>query len=530
MSIQTSYAKIFPVSRRVMGPRRWRRAVAASSPDEPLERFPDTLECLVAQGVLPPYVPDLACLEWTHHHVEKQEVPASPDEGSAILNPTLELVPCRWHNLPQLLGQRNDGKAAVTKGEELVAVWKDLNGRTHLETARPSDLVALKVVVGETTPEAVTAQTDSPVGPLVAALRRTAQRGLILAPPSRLRRDPARFGPGVQVAEQFRTAQVFSLQWHLTQACDLHCRHCYDRTPRATPSLAEGIDILLQLRAFCQSRHVFGQVSFTGGNPFLHPHFLELYRTAADLGFGCVILGNPVREEKLEQLLAICPPLFYQVSLEGLQKHNDEMRGKGNFRQVLSFLEILRQFKIPSVVMLTLTRANLGQVLPLASTLRHLADDFTFNRLALFGEGAGLELPTKDEYRAFLARYLEAGLQNPILGLKDSLFNILLEEWGLESFGGCTGFGCGSAFNFMALLSDGEVHACRKFPSPIGNLKTASLEEVYESAAAAHYRRGSAACAGCPLHAACGGCLAVTASLGGDPLTTRDPFCFRSSG
>ena len=178
--------------------------------------------------------------------------------------------------------------------------------------------------------------------------------------------------------------------------------------------------------------------------------------------------------------------------------------------------------------MLTLTRANLAQVLPLAGTLRHLADDFTFNRLARFGEGARLELPTVDDYRAFLAEYLEARPQNPILGLKDSLFNILLEEQGLESFGGCTGFGCGAAFNFVTLLSDGEVHACRKFPSLIGNLKTAGLEEVYESAAAARYRRGTTACAGCPLHAVCGGCLAVIAGLGGDPFSSRDPFCFRS--
>jgi selenobiotic family peptide radical SAM maturase len=529
MATQTRLAKIFPVSRQIMGLRRWRRALAAYAPDERPERFPDALERLVAQGV-PPYVSDLARLEWTRCRVGEQDVPASPDEGPAILNRTLELVPCRWHNLPQLLEHRSDGRGAVTEGEELVAVWRDLDGQTHLETARPSDLAALKVVVSETTPQAVAAQTGSPVGPLVAALRQAAQRGLILAPSSRLCRDPARFGPGVEVAEQFHAAQVFSLQWHLTQACDLYCRHCYDRTPRATPSLAEGIDMLQQLEAFCRSRQVFGQVSFTGGNPFLHPHFFELYRTAADLGFGCVVLGNPVPENKLEQLVAISPPLFYQVSLEGLEEHNDEIRGQGNFQKVLSFLERLRQFKIPSVVMLTLTRANLGQVIPLADILRHLAGNFTFNRLARFGEGARLELPAADEYRAFLAEYLEAGPQNPILGLKDSLFNILLEERGLESFGGCTGFGCGAAFNFVALLSDGEVHACRKFPSLIGNLKTASLEEVYDSAAAAQYRRGSAACVGCPLQAACGGCLAVTASLGGDPFTSRDPFCFRSDG
>ncbi len=129
----------------------------------------------------------------------------------------------------------------------------------------------------------------------------------------------------------------------------------------------------------------------------------------------------------------------------------------------------------------------------------------------------------------FLAEYLAAAAHNPVLSLKDNLFNILLEEAGLEPLGGCTGFGCGAAFNFLALLSDGEVHACRKMPSVIGNLKEASLEEVYESAEARQYRRGCAACRECPIHPTCGGCLAVTASLGGDPFTDRDPFCFRRS-
>ncbi len=159
--------------------------------------------------------------------------------------------------------------------------------------------------------------------------------------------------------------------------------------------------------------------------------------------------------------------------------------------------------------------------------LRPLADGFNFNRLALFGEGAQLELPEAEEYAAFLTEYLQAARQNPVMSLKDNLFSILLEQEGLEPSGGCTGFGCGAAFNFLALLSDGEVHACRKMPSLIGNLREASLEELYDSAAAQQYRRGCVACRDCPLHPTCGGCLAVTASLGLNPFTQRDPFCFR---
>jgi hypothetical protein len=54
------------------------------------------------------------------------------------------------------------------------------------------------------------------------------------------------------------------------------------------------------------------------------------------------------------------------------------------------------------------------------------------------------------------------------MGLKDNLLNLVLAEGGEAPFGGCTGNGCGAAFNFVTLLSDGEVHACRKFPSPWG--------------------------------------------------------------
>jgi radical SAM protein with 4Fe4S-binding SPASM domain len=88
------------------------------------------------------------------------------------------------------------------------------------------------------------------------------------------------------------------------------------------------------------------------------------------------------------------------------------------------------------------------------------------------------------------------------------------------------GFGCGAAFNFVALLADGEVHACRKFPSLIGNFYQDRLIDIYNSQLARQYRSGSAACIGCHLWPVCRGCPAVTFSNGLDPFTEKDPFCF----
>ena len=318
---------------------------------------------------------------------------------------------------------------------------------------------------------------------------------------------------------------IFTLQWHLTQACDLHCRHCYDRSTRSSLSLDKTLAALEEFVDFCARRRVQAQISFSGGNPLLYPDFFPLYQAAARAGCITAILGNPCGRDVLERLAAIQRPAFYQVSLEGLATHNDWMRQPGHFQHTLDFLSLLRELGIPSRVMLTLTESNLDRVLPLADFLRDRAERFTFNRLSQIGEGAGLRLPAPDTYRAFLQDYLAAAENNPVIGLKDNLLNTVLYEQGRPVFGGCTGYGCGAAFNFLALLPDGELHACRKFPSSLGNVFEDGFDACYESPQAKAYRRGPAECESCPVQAVCRGCLAVISSLGLDVGTDRDPYC-----
>jgi selenobiotic family peptide radical SAM maturase len=323
-----------------------------------------------------------------------------------------------------------------------------------------------------------------------------------------------------------RKASFFTLQWHLTNACELSCLHCYDRTSRAAPSLGDAERILDDLLVFCREKRVGGQVCLTGGNPFLHPSFAEVYAAAVARGFPVSILGNPVPEESLREIAAIFPPVYYQVSLEGLPGTNDRIRGPGHFDRVVAFLDLLRTVGVPSHVMMTVHRENMAEVLPLTERLRGAADRFTFTRLSQVGEGEELPLPSRDEYAGFLAQYLDAGRTNRSLRFKENLFNLVPRPGRRRSFQGCTGFGCGAAFNFVALLPDGEVHACRKFPSPIGNLRRQTLLEAWDSDAARRYRRGSRSCRGCRHRNVCGGCLAVSHGAGLEPLQDRDPHCF----
>jgi selenobiotic family peptide radical SAM maturase len=503
----------------------------ALSPESRPEEVIRVLERYAAEGSLPAYLPDLGRLELAI--ARTREAGRSDWEASeqSEVNPTLTVVDLSWKGLPALLD--NGGTTAELqpeRGDESILVWVDpRTSEVRIETASPDVLLPLKIVVERTNIREAAKAGGVAVGGIGASVARAAQKGLILAPSSKVRRDDS-FPQGKQIGPEFLISDVFTLQWHITQACDLRCKHCYDRSIRPDLNLKDAYRILDNLFDFCSQKAVQGQVSFSGGNPFLHPDFKKIYRAAADRGFTLAILGNPVGKERLQELVEIEKPVFFQVSLEGLEGHNDRIRGEGHFQRTLGFLDNLREMRVYSMVMLTLTRDNMNQVIPLAGILRDTADLFTFNRLALFGEGKNLMLPSPEEFRDFLSEYLEASHSNPVMALKDNLFNILHHRDGESLFGGCAGYGCGAAFNFLALLPDGEVHACRKLPSMIGNITGKRLEEIYDSDRARRYRAGCSACSACPIRPVCGGCLAVTSSLGLDPFGEKDPYCFIASG
>jgi selenobiotic family peptide radical SAM maturase len=487
------------------------------------EGFPAALQGASAGG-FPKYLPDLATIELAKYNLKSFPHQAPDILDSLGVNPNLELLQVAWQPLLELIA---GAQIEPEPAKQFLLLWR-CPGSTEInqEVATSEDLLALKIIIEHLDPLAIATEHNQPVGNIDKAIEKAVAKGLLLAPKSKLQRKHSGFTIPLQTPEKFLIADAFTLQWHITHRCDLNCRHCYDRSLLADVDLAQGIDILDQMRAFCLRHNVYGQISFSGGNPFLHPHFFELYRAAEERNLSLAILGNAVSEEQLTALVEIKKPVFYQVSLEGLQEHNDYIRGQGNFSAVLNFLDRLKSKDIYSMVMLTLTQNNMDQVLPLAELLRDRVDLFTYNRLSMVGEGANLESPRVAEYHDFVISYLEACRSNPIMAMKDNLINIERDNQAQGLFGGCTGFGCGAAFNFVSLLPTGQIYACRKFPSPIGDIKHNSLEEIYYSQPAQAYRKGSAACDSCHLRPVCGGCLAVAYGYGLDPLQDIDPGCF----
>ena len=490
------------------------------------EKLPEYLKKHPELCVDRPYLADLAAIERAIYNLLVHPVERPAKVSETMVHPGLDLLEVSYQGLVDLL----EGRAVTpVAGKSFILLLPEKN-HSGVRILSPDnyELLALKIVSEDIDSKEAAEEAGVSVGLIDDILYSAGRKGLLLFPPSKLAR-PKDFCKKSVVPDRFCETPSFTLQWHITQACNLHCRHCYDRSDRTTMTVDQGIHVLDDLYRFCQEHNVYGQVTFTGGNPLLYPHFLTIYRAAAERGFQTGVLGNPMDRSYIEKIAAIQMPEFYQVSLEGLQDHNDYIRGKGHYTQTLSFLELLKELNIYSMVMLTLTRANLDQVLPLAGILEQKTDQFTYNRLALVGEGAALASVEPHQYRQFLKSYTEAAAESNILTCKDNLCNLHLYSQGQPLHGGCAGLGCGAAFNFVALLPDGEVHACRKLPSLLGNIYKDSLTNIYHTSIAERYRMGSSACSECEIRPACGGCPAVSFGFGQDVFTGLDPYCFKDS-
>src|SRR5208283_1913262 len=227
---------------------------------------------------LPSYLPDLARIESVVARIKPLEIPRSVNNIS--INPTVTLLEIPWKNLPKFLDSDKHDQCAPLPGNELVMVWKDSKtSSVYVREASKEDLLVLKLFVEGIEPHEAAAEGNVPVEFIDNAIEKAKSEGILLAPPSGIRRDFV-LQDNIPYDEIFLSSPTFTIQWHITQACDLHCRHCYDRSDRTALDPALGHKILSDLSDFCGNMHVRGQVSFSGGNPLLYPNFRELYGAA----------------------------------------------------------------------------------------------------------------------------------------------------------------------------------------------------------------------------------------------------------
>jgi radical SAM protein with 4Fe4S-binding SPASM domain len=162
------------------------------------------------------------------------------------------------------------------------------------------------------------------------------------------------------------------LEFQLTDRCNLRCRHCY---------IGEGLHwpkghlrrqelpydtILTILKEFEEIQGL--RLLLSGGEPLLHPSFWEINEVLRDYAFRSVLLSNGVLITKdIAKRLRVHE---VQVSLDGMEKGHDTIRGQGTFTKTLSAIDLLQEAGMRVSIATMIHRENLDEFDSLASLMQ----------------------------------------------------------------------------------------------------------------------------------------------------------------
>lgn len=351
----------------------------------------------------------------------------------------------------------------------------------------------------------------------------------------------------------------FTLQWHITASCDQVCKHCYmygeptyQSEVQNPLSLKECFDVIDNLIAMVgrlskDSRQygteVRPRIDFSGGDPLLREDFFDVLEYANRKKIKISILGNPYKiTNESAKKLKLLGVSSYQVSIDGMEEVHDTLRRKGSFNDTIRALRILKDAGIRQVVMFTLSKLNAGDLIPVMRMIAQMnVSRFAFARISSMGEAKNIEdafAPT--EYRAFLLavhkelKRLKGNGTKTEFAYKDHLWNLLRYElgeyklWGNGTPGKIYD-GCHAGQSFLALLADGAIYACRRFASPIGDVRKDHLYNIFRYSNTLNQFRNPGMfekCRNCELAGYCRGCPAVAYNTNGSFLSA-DPQCWK---
>ena len=337
----------------------------------------------------------------------------------------------------------------------------------------------------------------------------------------------------------------FAFQWHITDECDQRCKHCYifsENNCKHLDAMAwEQIqETFYNCMDFCE---VYGRLPYfyiTGGDPILHPDFWRLLALLKEHDIPFAILGNPfhLTDEVCMRLKGYgCRK--YQLSLDGMRETHDWFRKPGSFDCTLEKIGCINRAGIRSVVMTTVSGANISEVPDIIDTVvKAGADVYAFARYCpTSGEkDTGM---TPQDYRRLLdicyqkyQKYEAEGCKT-CFNKKDHLWTLYEYEKGIfkipeDAQDGMIYSGCNCGNCHMTILPTGDIYACRRVQnSKVGNVFSDRIADVWVCRMEA-YRDYSKfeKCAKCELLPYCRGCPAVASGKDGN-FYAADPQCWK---
>jgi MoaA/NifB/PqqE/SkfB family radical SAM enzyme len=337
----------------------------------------------------------------------------------------------------------------------------------------------------------------------------------------------------------------FLIQWHLTERCNLRCKHCYQDNKKieemSTLAIAEAIETAAQMVQEWQETYdiqFLPSFNVTGGEPFLREDFFNILERMMATGFEVYILSNgTLITRKIAQDLADLGVHGVQISLEGLERTHDLIRGPGSFAAAVAGIQDLLDAGVTVSLNTTLSRMNAGDFPDLAELAASWGvPRLGFSRLVPSGRGLALldQMLSTQQVKEIYGKILALKIDGLEITTGDPVASQMNAPAPGEDAGSIALGGCAAGVSGLTLLPDGTVTPCRRLPLAIGNVRRDSLRELWATSpvleALRDRTRYQGRCGDCQRWAQCRGCRAIAYAFsqtqGSPDFLAPDPQCF----
>jgi radical SAM protein with 4Fe4S-binding SPASM domain len=335
--------------------------------------------------------------------------------------------------------------------------------------------------------------------------------------------------------------ESFHFQWHITEKCNLKCKHCYSeqefsKNELTTDELLALFDQYLEMISGWGLTRKAARVSISGGEPFERKDLFALLEKMSEnrrkTRYSLMTNGTSINEEIAIRLKALGLESV-QVSLEGTRETNDSIRGKGSFDRAMRGIKELQKQGIQVSISMTVSKANISEVPKMIDFCRtERIGLLGIRRLVPLGRGKELKgqmLEPEEVKRLYnyvfrhnLGAKGNAPFPEVTIGCEDGLLAQNMHY---------VPKGCSAAFLSLTILPNGDVFPCRRLPIKAGNVLEKSLKDIfYDSPELKELReidKASKLCRECPFWIECrGGSKCASYGYFGDAFSP-DPQCWR---
>ena len=323
---------------------------------------------------------------------------------------------------------------------------------------------------------------------------------------------------------------LMALQIELTSRCNERCVHCYIPHQKKDTDIDD--DLFYYTLKQCREMGVMN-ITLSGGEPLMHPRFIEFLLKAKEYDFSVNILSNlTLLNDEIVNAMKDIRLSSVQVSLYSMipEIHDSITTVPGSFKKTLLSIETLVKNDIPlqiSCPILKQNKNNYADVLRYARKIkvRAVTDHIIMARFDQTMDNLENRLDIND-IKDVISNIIENDISYQ-MKIRTTNFNLV------DKIDRSNDIVCGVCISSLGMVANGNIYPCAGWQSYIlGNIREQSLEDIWNDSPKVKYLRSLRKkdfhqCVECPDKAFCSMCMVRNANENseGDPFKINKHFC-----